>query len=86
MKIAVTKMFVFLLICSISVSCSSDSFTDPNDPSYGGGGSENNNNNEEDFKGIVLNVDATDKVEIHPEIFGVNNDWRQIPDGTFTGF
>ncbi|WP_139959568.1 hypothetical protein [Flavicella sediminum] len=83
MNTTITKLFVLLLVCGFTISCNKDSFTDPNDPIYGGGDTVVP---EEDFKGLVLNVDATDKVEIHPEIFGVNNDWRQIPDGTFNNF
>ncbi|MFC2127127.1 hypothetical protein ACFLRU_01975 [Bacteroidota bacterium] len=83
MKIVTKKIFIFLLVCGFTISCSKDNFSDPNDPSYGGGVVDDP---EEDFKGLILNVDATDKVEIHPEIFGVNNDWRQIPDGTFSNF
>ena len=83
MKITITKLFLFLLVSTFTLSCSQNNFSDPNDPSYGGG---EVTGPEEDFKGLVLDIDATDKVQIHPEIFGVNNDWRQIPDGTFSSF
>jgi hypothetical protein len=62
------------------MSCS-DSFTDPNDPKFDDNNGQNSVNAD-----ITLTVDASDGVDINPQIFGVNNDWRQIPDGTFSNF
>jgi len=35
---------------------------------------------------IKIQVDASDKIPISPNLFGVNNDWRQITDGEFPSF
>lgn len=84
MKITKTKLVIILLTFGLFLSCSKDDFTDPNDPKYGG--VEDDEEEVVDFKGVVLNVDATDKIAINPEIFGVNNDWKQIPNTTFSSF
>ncbi|SDG70805.1 hypothetical protein [Winogradskyella thalassocola] len=75
------KYLVVLGLVVIFSSCSSSDFTDPNDSRY------------DDLDDIVnvpsdvsLSVDATDVVNINSEIFGVNNDWRQIPNSTFPNF
>ncbi|WP_435413902.1 hypothetical protein [Polaribacter aestuariivivens] len=48
---------------------------------------------EEDDKGdviispeIILTVNTNDGIDINPEIFGVNNDWRQITNVGFSNF
>lgn len=69
---------VFILSCS-------DDMTDPNDPKFG----DNNDDPvvvESPNAEITLTVDATDAVEISPLLFGINNDWRQIPDESFPDF
>ena len=35
---------------------------------------------------VTLTVDALDAININPDLFGVNNDWRQIPDNVFSNF
>ncbi|REG89199.1 hypothetical protein [Winogradskyella sediminis] len=76
-----TKYLIILGLITIFSSCSTNDFTDPNDARY------------DDLDDIVnvpsdvsLSVDATDAVEINSELFGINNDWRQIPDNTFPNF
>lgn len=80
------QKIVSLVLLGLIFACSSSDVTDPNDsqfddtddnPSSGGGGSNAD---------ITLYVDAADAVDIYPDIFGVNNDWRQIPDNTFLNF
>ena len=72
--------FIIFLIGLTLFSCS-DNFTDPNDPKFDGNNGQNSVNAD-----ITLTVDASDGVDINPQLFGVNNDWRQIPDGTFSSF
>lgn len=84
MEIMRTKLVIILLTFSLFLSCNKDDFTDPNDPKYGE--IDDGQNEVIDFNGVVLNVDATDKIAINPEIFGVNNDWKQIPNTTFSSF
>ncbi|WP_418264150.1 hypothetical protein [Flavobacterium faecale] len=82
MKINKIKI-VFLMIIGLSiVSCTNNDPTDPNDPKY----NDLDNNDNGPTADVVLTVDASDKIAINPEIFGVNNDWKQIPNSTFTGF
>ncbi len=81
------KFVVVLLVFGIVLSCSKDDFTDPNDPKFGEVDNGEVDNGQVDiFTGLILKVDATDKVAINPEIFGVNNDWKQIPNTTFSAF
>lgn len=82
-----TKMKKTILIFLIGVvcSCSSNDFTDPNDPKFGSVDEGTEVEGEVDVD-VILTVDAGDGVSINPEIFGVNNDWRQIPDATFSNF
>jgi hypothetical protein len=83
----IIKSVLLILTSFLFVACSSDGATDPNDPKFddtkddGGdtGGDVITTN-------ITLTVNAADAVDINPDIFGVNNDWRQIPDNTFTNF
>ncbi|MFD2725167.1 hypothetical protein [Hyunsoonleella rubra] len=78
------KNILSLLILGLILACSASDTTDPNDPKF--------DDNDDDPKGgpanadITLKVDATDAVDIYPDIFGINNDWRQIPDNTFSNF
>lgn len=73
-----------MLLLGLFISCSDD-FTDPNDPQF---------DEPDDDTGIIesanaditLLVDASDRVDINPDLFGLNNDWRQIPDETFQTF
>ena len=78
------RIITFVLIGFI-MACSTDNATDPNDPKFGEpeDGKDPVDNVVAD---ITLSVDATDGVDIYPDIFGVNNDWRQIPDNTFSNF
>jgi len=87
------KKLVSLVLLGFFVSCSSDSFTDPNDPKFDDISEESSEDAEDLMNNdltanvdVTLSVDANDTVEINPEIFGVNNDWRQIPDNTFSNF
>jgi len=82
--IKMKRIITFVLIGFI-MACSTDNATDPNDPKFGEpeDGKDPVDNVVAD---ITLSVDATDGVDIYPDIFGVNNDWRQIPDNTFSNF
>lgn len=74
-----------LVLIGFMLSCSTNDATDPNDPKFDDKGDDDDpieNVNAD----VTLTVDATDTVDIYPEIFGVNNDWRQIPDNTFSNF
>ncbi len=63
------------------VSCGSDYSNMPSEDE------EEVINNEVTVKAdIILTIDANDGVEINPEIFGVNNDWRQVTDVSFSKF
>ncbi|GGD03642.1 hypothetical protein [Hyunsoonleella pacifica] len=82
--IKIRKTLVFILM-GLVMACSTSNPTDPNDPKFDdidddpiGGGPANAD--------ITLTADATDAVDIYPDIFGINNDWRQIPDNTFSNF
>jgi hypothetical protein len=79
------KRIIALLILGFVFSCSSSDPTDPNDPKFGDP-DDDQDPVENVNADITLSVDATDGVDIHPDIFGVNNDWRQIPDNTFSNF
>jgi|GEM_PF-2131895 len=81
------QKIISLVFLGLVFACSTSDATDPNDsqfddtddnPTTGGGGASNAD--------ITLSVDAADAVDIYPDIFGVNNDWRQIPDNTFSNF
>lgn len=82
------KSAIILMIIFLVVSCSPNSSTDPNDPIFDDIEEEIETGETGDVINttITLEVDALDGVEIHPEIFGVNNDWRRVPDDTFTNF
>lgn len=80
----IQKIISFVLL-SFILSCSTSDATDPNDPKFDDTG------NDPGTGGVIhaditLTVDANDAIDIHPAIFGVNNDWRQIPDNTFPSF
>lgn len=73
------------MLTGLILACSSSEPTDPNDPKF-----DDTNDGDDPVENInadiTLTVDATDGVDIHTDIFGVNNDWRQIPDNTFSNF
>lgn len=73
------------MLTGLILACSSGEPTDPNDPKF-----DDSNDGDDPVENIntdiTLTVDATDGIDINPEIFGVNNDWRQIPDNTFSNF
>ncbi len=79
------QKFFSLMLIGLVLACSTGGSTDPDDSQFddiddgpiGGGPSGAD---------ITLIVDAADAVDIYPDIFGVNNDWRQIPDNTFSNF
>ncbi|WP_372755722.1 hypothetical protein [Mariniflexile sp.] len=83
MKLNKIKLILTLIVGFAMFSCTKTEVTDPNDPKY-------NDLTDEPFEGptpeIVLMVDAADKIEINPEIFGVNNDWKQVPNTSFSAF
>ncbi len=83
------------MITFLIVACDTDGPTDPNDPKFdditGQETVDDNDSNGEEVvikanADVTLSVDATDGVDINPEIFGVNNDWRRVPQTTFTAF
>ena len=85
MKDLKLQKIISLILLALMLACSPNSPTSPNDSQFDdsddvpiGGGASNAD--------ITLTVDATDTVDIYPDIFGVNNDWRQIPDNTFSNF
>lgn len=45
-----------------------------------------NDIDEDDIAKATVTIDATDKIEISPMIFGINNDWSQIPETSFVDF
>ncbi|WP_203257228.1 hypothetical protein [Hyunsoonleella ulvae] len=82
--IKIRQTLVFVLM-GLVMACSTSSPTDPNDPKFDDtddgpitGGSADAD--------ITLTVDATDAVDIYPDIFGINNDWRLVSDETFASF
>lgn len=79
------KKTLSLVLTGLILACSSSEPTDPNDPKF-----DDTNDGDDPVENInadiTLTVDATDGVDIHTDIFGVNNDWRQIPDNTFSNF
>ncbi|MFS4481551.1 hypothetical protein ACKGJY_00915 [Hyunsoonleella sp. 2307UL5-6] len=79
------KKIITLVLVGIIFSCSTSEPTDPNDPKFGEPDDKDDDPVEVNAD-ITLTVDATDGVDINPLLFGVNNDWRQIPDNTFTNF
>lgn len=88
MKLNILRIFItFFFLTSIG-ACSSDA-TDPLDPKYGT--PDPKENSSEGQNGDILPkatsiVDVAERVMINPQIFGVNNDWRQIPDTEFSNF
>lgn len=82
----IRKIFTFLLV-GIAMACSPDGGTDPNDPKFDDTSDDQGTDPVESVNAdITLTVDASDGVDIYPDLFGVNNDWRQIPDNTFSTF
>ncbi|GAA4973992.1 hypothetical protein [Algibacter aquimarinus] len=79
------RRIIVLTIIGVIFSCSSNEATDPDDPKFGDP-DDNNNPPVAVSADITLSVDATDGIDINPLLFGVNNDWRQIPDNTFSNF
>lgn len=79
------KKIIALVIVGIIFSCSTSDPTDPNDPKFGNP-DEGEETPVEVTADITLTVDATDGIDINPLLFGVNNDWRQVPDNTFSNF
>lgn len=77
--------YIFFVFLGFSLACSSDDFTDPNDIKFDdtNGGVVDSGSTGAD---ISLSVYTSDAVDINPNIFGINNDWRQIPDNTFSSF
>jgi hypothetical protein len=81
------KSLLILILGIFLASCSTDSSTDPDDPIFDDIGKEEDNGTSTVINtNITLTVDALDGVEIKPEIFGINNDWKQISDDTFPNF
>ncbi|WP_396600879.1 hypothetical protein [Algibacter sp. R77976] len=86
------KKVISILLIALLVACSTDNSTDPNDDKFNdieegeGEGEGEETGGDAINTDITLAVNATDAVDINPEIFGVNNDWRQIPDNTFSNF
>ena len=87
MKDLKIKILGGLTILIFIFSCSPDG-TDPLDPKYGTPEEEAEEEVEEgnDFTGETFTVDVSDRKLINPLIFGLNNDWRQIPATRFTTF
>jgi|TARA_R100000501_G_C2617468_1_gene110941 hypothetical protein len=76
-----------LTILVIFFSCSPDA-TDPMDPKYGIPEEEAEEEVEEEneFTGDTFSINVSNRKVINPLIFGLNNDWRQIPSTRFTAF
>lgn len=80
------RSFFLVIIFGLFVfACSSEGGTDPNDPIFDDIGDGGDVTGDIAFD-ITLNVDATDGVNINPDIFGVNNDWRRVPNTGFSTF
>ncbi len=82
MKLNKLKLFLYILAGVLYSACSNE-FTSSDDSKYDDLEEVDNEVLDVD---VLLSVDASDGVQINPEIFGVNNDWRQIPDDTFSNF
>ena len=87
MKDLKIKILGSLTILMFLFSCSPDA-TDPMDPKYGNPNGETEEEVEEgsDFSGEIFSIDVSNRKEINPLIFGINNDWRQIPGSRFSSF
>ena len=83
----------YLVYCTILMlffACSPDA-TDPLDPKYEPievkeEDDEVEEEGEAEFDGESFTINVTDRKTINPLIFGMNNDWRQIPGSRFTDF
>lgn len=80
------RKIITLVLLGAAFSCSTNEATDPNDPKFGNPDDGKDEPKETIKADITLSVDATDAIDINPLLFGVNNDWRQIPDDTFVNF
>ncbi|WP_299012071.1 hypothetical protein [uncultured Polaribacter sp.] len=80
------KSIIFFTVFGVLLlGCSPNDATDPNDPIFDDIDDEVIVGGELEFD-VELSVDASDGVDINPDIFGVNNDWRRVPDNTFSTF
>jgi hypothetical protein len=85
-SLGVKSLTVIFVLSLFILGCSTENATDPDDPMFNdiedntGGGSEGLSFD------VTLSVDASDGVAINPDIFGVNNDWRRVPDNGFLTF
>ena len=79
-------LLLLMLFGLLVVGCTSNNSTDPDDPIFDDIGDVGGDVRGELQFDVTLSVDALDGVTINPEIFGVNNDWRQVSDNTFSTF
>ena len=84
-KNIISQLHLIVIILSLTlVGCGSNGGTDPDDPIFDD--IKDVEVSDEIKTDITLTVDALDGVDINSNIFGVNNDWRQIPDNVFSNF
>jgi hypothetical protein len=78
------SLLLFMMVGLLMVGCSTNEATDPDDPIFDD--TEDNDVVKDLRFDLTLTVDASDGVAINSDIFGVNNDWRRVPDNTFSTF
>lgn len=83
-KNIISKFYLLIIILGLTlVGCASGGATDSDDPIFDDIGDVPV---DEVTVDVTLTVDALDAISINSDIFGVNNDWRQIPDNVFSNF
>ena len=78
------SLLLFMMVGLLMVGCSTNEATDPDDPIFDD--TEDNDVVKDLRFDLTLTVDASDGVAINSDIFGVNNDWRRVPDNGFLTF
>ena len=78
------SLLLFMMFGLLVLGCGTNEATDPDDPIF-------DDVEDEVVAGdlqfdVTLRVDASDGITINPDIFGVNNDWRRVPNNTFSTF
>lgn len=85
------NLSLIVALCFI-VSCEKDNFTDPDDPRFGSTESVADTTGAETPSFATSNIttqvsiDPTVSQDISPLLFGVNNDWRRVTNGSYSTY
>ncbi|WP_147676537.1 hypothetical protein [Algibacter pacificus] len=86
MKAPFVKIVNTLVFICILASCSTNETEESIDPIINDETDETDEIIVEVVPDVILTVNAAEKTAIHPEIFGVNNDWKQVSNTSFPSF